>query len=67
MKTIIDMLTNHWVWGVLTLAVLAWYSTVTVYVAYKGFHDIKQMLRNLAKNHDQRQETVHPSKKESEQ
>jgi hypothetical protein len=51
MKTIIDMLTNHWAWGLLTLACLVWYSTITVYVAYKGAHDIKDMLRNLAADH----------------
>jgi len=34
-------------WGLLTLAVLAWYSTVTVYVAVRGFADIRAMLRKL--------------------
>ena len=43
-----DMLTNHWFWGSLTLAVLAWYSTVTVYVAVRGASDIKQMFRDLS-------------------
>ena len=44
------MLTNHPFWGLLTLAVLVWYSTVTVYVAVRGFADIKEMLRNLKKS-----------------
>jgi len=51
MKTLIDMLTNHWGWGLLTIAVLAWYCTITIFVAYKGARDIKEMLRNLARDH----------------
>lgn len=47
------MLTNHPFWGLLTLAVLVWYSTVTVYVGVRGFADIKQMLRSLKENHDE--------------
>ncbi len=34
-------------WGALTLAVLVWYSTVTVYVAVRGVMDIRAMLRRL--------------------
>jgi hypothetical protein len=45
-------LTNHPFWGLLTLAVLIWYSTVTVYVAIRGVVDIKHMLRTLKKNHE---------------
>jgi hypothetical protein len=45
---ITSMLTNHWFWGVLTLAVLVWYSTITVYVSIRGVFDIKHMLRELA-------------------
>ena len=41
------MFTHHPFWGVLTLAVLVWYSTITVYVAVRGIVDIKDMLRNL--------------------
>ena len=43
-----SMLTNHWFWGCLTLAVLAWYCTVTLYVAVQGAKDIKQMFRDLS-------------------
>ncbi len=43
-----EMLNNHAFWGILTLAVLIWYSTVTVYVAVRGVVDIKHMLGNLA-------------------
>ena len=35
-------------WFLLTMACLVWYSTVTVYVAYKGAGDIKSMLKRLA-------------------
>jgi hypothetical protein len=45
------MLTNHPLWGLLTLAVLAWYSTITVYVGVRGIVDIRQMLRKLKENH----------------
>lgn len=44
------LLTNHPFWGLLTLAVLVWYSTITVYVAIRGAADIKQMLRTLKEN-----------------
>ena len=44
------MLANHPFWGLLTLAVLVWYSTITVYVGIRGIADIKHMLRSLKKN-----------------
>lgn len=34
-------------WLCLTLAALAWYSCVTVYVAFKGASDIRHMLERL--------------------
>lgn len=46
---------EHWFWGLLTLAVLAWYSSITLYVSYKGLFDIRDLLRNLAKDHAQKQ------------
>ncbi len=49
-----SMLRNHPFWAALTLAVLGWYSTVTVVVAIRGTMDIKQMLRNLAAQEDGR-------------
>ena len=42
------MLTGHWFWGAVTIVCLAWYSTVTVYVAIKGAGDIRRMLRRLS-------------------
>ena len=47
MNEIVAMLTNHWFWGSVTLAVLVWYSTITVYVAIRGTLDIKHMLQRL--------------------
>ena len=48
-----DMLTNHPVWGLLTLAVLVWYSTITIFIAIRGMLDIKEMLRNLKQRHEE--------------
>jgi hypothetical protein len=39
---------KHWFWLLLAAASLVWYSTVTVYVAWKGIKDIKKMLQRLA-------------------
>lgn len=37
-------------WWVLTLLCVAWYGTITVYVAVKGFSDIKTMLKQLGRS-----------------
>lgn len=42
-----SMLNNHPFWALLTLAVLVWYSTITIYVGIRGAIDIKHMLRAL--------------------
>lgn len=39
-------------WFILTILAVLWYSIVTVYVAFKGVGDIKEMLTNL-KNKNQ--------------
>lgn len=41
---------EHWVWLLLTSAVVLWYSTITVYVAIRGAWDIKQMLGRLSES-----------------
>ena len=46
----------HWFWFLLTIAVMVWYSTVTIYVAIKGTLDIQQMLRRLKERHDKADE-----------
>jgi|WetSurMetagenome_2_1015567.scaffolds.fasta_scaffold28788_5 hypothetical protein len=44
---IVDMLKSHPFWGLLTIAVLVWYSTITVYVAVRGSLDIREMFKRL--------------------
>lgn len=39
---------EHPFWFSLTVLCLVWYSSVTIYVAIKGFADIKTMLRHLS-------------------
>lgn len=36
-------------WKLLAAACLVWYSSITVYVAVRGFRDIREMLRRLNK------------------
>jgi hypothetical protein len=36
-------------WKVLTAACLLWYVSITVYVAVRGFGDIKRMLREIGR------------------
>ena len=43
-------MTDHWFWLLLTAACVAWYSTITVYVAVKGVGDIRRMLHRLSGN-----------------
>jgi hypothetical protein len=45
---ILTMLKDHWFWGATTIACLAWYSTITIYVAIRGTADIRSMLRRLS-------------------
>ena len=47
-----SLLTHHPFWGLLTLAVLVWYSTITVYVGIRGMFDIQHMLRTLKKKQE---------------
>ena len=49
---IATMLKEHWFWGAITLVCLTWYSTITIYVAIKGFGDIRSMLRRLSNSKD---------------
>jgi len=45
---VLNMLQHHPFWALLTLAVLGWYSSITIYVGIRGAFDIKHMLRTLA-------------------
>ena len=49
------MIGEHWFWWLVTLAVVVWYSTVTIYVALKGTLDIRQMLRRLKEGEARRE------------
>lgn len=40
---------SEWFWLLLTIAVVIWYSSVTIYVAIRGAMDIKSMLLHLGK------------------
>jgi hypothetical protein len=50
------MMGEHWFWFTVTVAVLVWYSTITVYVAFKGTRDIRQMLSRLKDNADDKEQ-----------
>jgi hypothetical protein len=41
------MISEHLFWFCLTAGCILWYSTITIYVAVKGYKDIKNMLKNL--------------------
>jgi hypothetical protein len=53
------VLPDHWFWWLVTAACVAWYSTITIYVAFKGVADIKNMLARLegTKNREDAEET----------
>ena len=42
-------MTAQWFWYIMTIAVLVWYSTITIYVAIRGSFDVKTMLKELDK------------------
>jgi hypothetical protein len=48
-------MTEHWFWWLMTAAVVVWYSTITIYVTWKGIADIKNMLRDLTEDHAKKQ------------
>jgi hypothetical protein len=48
------MIAEHWFWWLLTMACVAWYSTITIYVAVKGLKDIRGMLRRLSVKNEER-------------
>lgn len=51
---------EHWFWFLMTVAVLVWYSTITVWVAIKGSMDIKNMLRRLKETSEAESEITTP-------
>ena len=55
------MSSGHEFWWLLTMACVAWHSTITVYVAIRGASDIKTMLRHLAEDAPERGTKSHES------
>jgi len=47
------MIAEHPVWFLLTVACVVWYSTITLYVAVRGFSDIRSMLARIAEEKKQ--------------
>lgn len=43
---------DHPLWWLLAVSCIAWYSVITVYVAVRGFRDIRTMLRRLGQDRD---------------
>ncbi len=48
------MIAEHPIWFLLTVACVLWYSTITIYVAVRGFSDIRHMLARLAEEKEQK-------------
>ncbi len=38
----------RWFWWLLTIAILIWYTALTIYISYKGVFDIQHMLKKLS-------------------
>jgi hypothetical protein len=54
---------THWFWGLVSLACLVWYSTMTFLVAYRGVIDIRGMLGRLQQGQlDDETERANPTK-----
>ncbi len=47
---------EHWFWLALSIACVVWYSTITIYVAVKGWSDIRGMLRRLGGSKENRRD-----------
>jgi hypothetical protein len=57
------MISEHLFWFCITAACILWYSSITIYVAFKGYRDIKNMLKNLEHTHTcQEKEPLTPVK-----
>jgi len=56
-----ELIAQHWFWWAMTAACVAWYSTITVYVAFKGVFDIKNMLKRLSDQRNGLQDDSNPA------
>jgi len=43
---------GQYFWLIMTVAVMAWYSTITIYVAIRGAFDVRHMLERLGEGRD---------------
>ena len=41
-----------YVWLIMTITAVLWYTFVTIYVSFKGVTDIKEMLKKLGEKKD---------------
>lgn len=51
-----DRVLDHWFWFFLSVACVAWYMTITIFVAVKGFTDIKSMFTTMAREQQEQSE-----------
>lgn len=49
---------GHEFWWLLVWACVAWYATVTVYIAVKGTLDVKEMLERLKRDHEKEKQAA---------
>ncbi len=49
---------THWFWLAMTAAVVIWYSTITIYISFRGAFDIKEMLGRLDKAAKEERESL---------
>lgn len=47
---------KHVFWLFLSVASVAWYLLITGYIAFRGGLDIRSMLREISKMHEQKEE-----------
>ncbi len=54
-------MSEHWLWWILAMACLVWYSTITVYIAIRGLADIRTMLRHLKEKQSDTAKSAKPT------
>lgn len=56
---------THWFWLALTIAVVIWYSSVTIFVAIRGAMDIRSMLARLDAAHQLRKQSANANSRKA--
>ena len=51
---------SHTIWTVVAAACMIWYSTITIYVAWRGAIDIKNMLSKLGRDNAREKDDARP-------